>query len=316
MTIEIKITAEHGAEALSKMMALLGGMGGIHLRAPGPRDMEEIHSLRTPAAAPNDDEPELPFPIYASECEAGVAENKVLTPSRAAEIERAKTEAAAKEEPPAIRYHGQASGGKRRTKAEMAADEEATKLMEAAGVTVEQFNGALKKTLGDWDAVMADLRAVVEGKAEEPEPATQNISTGEERTDPEADMLTHDDVRQAMADYAAKVGMPEAQKNRVKLMGVNTISAISPDQEKLRQVIDAITAATDAAADAPKPEKLTHDDVRDALRAYADKFGNDAAHENGPDLLGAPKISAIPEDQAALRKAVDAIRAAIEAGAA
>ena len=154
--------------------------------------------------------------------------------------------------PVGIRYHGQPSEGrKRRTKEEITLDEEASDLLEDVGLSVAKLNAALDKAAGDWDAVMADLRAVVEGKDEEPAP---NISTGEERIDPEAD--------------------------------------------------------------GEEAEPLTHDDVREALGDYANKFGMPAATENGPKLMGASRISAIPDDQAALRKAVEAIRAAIEAGAA
>lgn len=150
-----------------------------------------------------------------------------------------------------IRYHGQAGEGrKRRTKEEIALDEEAAELLEKVGLDVSKLNAALDKAEGDWDAVMADLRAAAAPSEDEAKP---NISTGEARVDPE-----------------------------------------NPDDDD--------------------EEPLTHEDVRDALGRYAAKFGMPAAQENGPRLLGAAKISAIPDDQTALRKAVDALNAAIEKG--
>jgi hypothetical protein len=174
----------------------------------------------------------------------------------AAEEAEAAMKAPAQPEAPAepeveIRYHGQpGTGRKRRTKEEITLDEEAADLLEDVGLTVTKFNAALDKAGGDWDAVMADLRAAAEAKS----PATANISTGEERVDPteadEADEaedtgepLTHDDVRDALGDYAAKFGMPAAQKNGPKLMGADKISAIPDDQAALRKAVGAIRNA-------------------------------------------------------------------------
>lgn len=147
-------------------------------------------------------------------------------------------------EVPAIRLHGEPSEGRaRRTKAEITLDEEAKDLLEDAGLSVDKFNAAIKKSHGDWDAVMADLRAAAAAKTED-KPA---ISTGEERVDPAqeeaSEPLTHDDVRDALGDYAAKFGMPAAQKNGPKLMGADKISAIPDDQAALRKAVDAIRNA-------------------------------------------------------------------------
>lgn len=145
---------------------------------------------------------------------------------------------------PAIRLHGEPSEGRaRRTKAEITLDEEAKDLLEDAGLSVDKLNEAIKKSHGDWDAVMADLRAAAAAKTED-KPA---ISTGEERVDPaqedDGEPLTHDDVRDALGDYAAKFGMPAAQKNGPKLMGADKISAIPDEQAALRKAVDAIRNA-------------------------------------------------------------------------
>jgi hypothetical protein len=185
----------------------------------------------------------LPMPKADEQNEVLADEGPNYAAMKALHDEAAEQEAPAA--PDAIRFHGEPSEGrKRRTKEEITLDEEAADLLEDAGLTVAKFNEALKKAHGDWDAVMADLRAAAESK-----PA---ISTGEERVDPaqedepeqeEAEPLTHDDVRDALGDYAAKFGMPAAQKNGPKLMGADKISAIPDDQASLRKAVTAIRNA-------------------------------------------------------------------------
>lgn len=174
-------------------------------------------------------------------------------PEAAAPVAEAQPEAAVQEtvqeetvaDVLAVRLHGEPSEGRaRRTKAEITQDEEAKDLLEDAGLSVADFNDALRQAHGDWDAVMADLRAAAAAKTED-KPA---ISTGEERVDPAheedaGEPLTHDDVRDALGDYAAKFGMPAAQKNGPKLMGADKISAIPDDQAALRKAVDAIRNA-------------------------------------------------------------------------
>ncbi|MBI2240266.1 MAG: hypothetical protein HYU59_05615 [Magnetospirillum gryphiswaldense] len=64
-----------------------------------------------------------------------------------------------------------------------------------------------------------------------------------------------------------------------------------------------------AESDIEKKE-LTRDDVRAVLGKYVQKFGMDAAQEDGPKVIalmfgeGKSKVSDIPEDQDALAKAV------------
>lgn len=99
-----------------------------------------------------------------------------------------------------------------------------------------------------------------------------------------------------------------------------------PKAEKVEESVPNITASPEdrrepdaaeikdaAVVEEPIEEErtFTHDDVRDALGRYAAKFGMPEAQKNGPVLMGAAKISAIPDDQAALRKAVEGIEAAI-----
>jgi hypothetical protein len=222
MTIEVTIPEDEirsgeAAGYLTRAMAAIGFSRGV--------------SLPMPAAAQPDEQ---------NEVLADAGPNYAAMKAAADEAE------APAEAPAAIRYHGQPSEGrKRRTKEEITLDEEAADLLEDVGLTIAKFNAALDKAGGDWNAVMADLRAAAEPKA-----AKANISTGEERADPEqepddedAEPLTHDDVRSALGDYAARFGMPAAQKNGPKLMGADKISAIPDDQAALRKAVDAIRGA-------------------------------------------------------------------------
>ena len=214
MTLRVEVTipeddikAGAAAQYLERSMAAIGFSRGVSLPMP---------------------KAEAPAPAEAPQPAPEVAEEPDDTPTN---------------EAPEIRYHGQPSEGrKRRTKEEITLDEEAAELLEDVGLSVAKLNAALDKAAGDWDAVMADLRKAAADKTED----KPNISTGEERVDPaeegDAEPLTHDDVRNALGDYAAKFGMPAAQKNGPKLMGADKISAIPDDQAALRAAVDAIRA--------------------------------------------------------------------------
>lgn len=58
----------------------------------------------------------------------------------------------------------------------------------------------------------------------------------------------------------------------------------------------------------------TRQDVKDALAAYADKFGMAQAASEGVKLMGAPRISALPEDPAMFAAAVKALTEAVARG--
>lgn len=73
---------------------------------------------------------------------------------------------------------------------------------------------------------------------------------------------------------------------------------------------DAADEAEESAAEAAAT--VSYDDVRGALGAYVKKFGMPAAQEDGPKIIGYPKISDIPDDQEKLAKALDAVSMALE----
>jgi hypothetical protein len=91
------------------------------------------------------------------------------------------------------------------------------------------------------------------------EAAPQNISTGEERTDPEAEKqdakdeaadtkaaapepvkLNHDSVRAMLGGYVQAYGMAAAQEDGVKLIGTAKISELKDDQAILAKAVIAI----------------------------------------------------------------------------
>ncbi len=61
----------------------------------------------------------------------------------------------------------------------------------------------------------------------------------------------------------------------------------------------------------PAPKVYTRDDVKDAMQVYVAKHGMDKLAANAATLLGAPKLSAIPEDAAAFEAAVKRLEAAV-----
>lgn len=92
---------------------------------------------------------------------------------------------------------------------------------------------------------------------------------------------------------------------------------ISTGEERIDPTTEA-DAAQDAAdeaaeAEATKPAELTHDDVRAALQKYLTAYGTPAAMEDGPKVLSmmfgaeVTKVSAVPNNQAALAKAIAGI---------
>lgn len=70
----------------------------------------------------------------------------------------------------------------------------------------------------------------------------------------------------------------------------------------------------DETADKESTDKFTHEDVRDALGVYVKTYGMPAAQEDGAKVLvmlfgeGKLKVSDIPDEQDALKKAVDGIK--------
>ena len=127
----------------------------------------------------------------------------------------------------------------------------------------------------------------------------------------------------------------DAEAQRAEPVGVETITGPNPAEEKPKRTrktkaaeerqistqpemrVDPADEAQDevdeAEESAATAADLTHDDVRQALGAYAKAYGMPSAMEDGPKLINAAKVSDIPDTQDALSAAVKAISEAISA---
>jgi len=88
------------------------------------------------------------------------------------------------------------------------------------------------------------------------------------------------------------------------------IRATPEDRQPVEEIVEA-----EVVAETPAEAKVyTRDDVKAALGAYAEKFGMAQAASEGVKLMGAPRISALPEDPAAFAAAVKALNEAVARG--
>lgn len=103
----------------------------------------------------------------------------------------------------------------------------------------------------------------------------------------------------------AAAGKPARGKRRTRA-DVGAVQASPSGTAETEAQDDADEQAESAA----RKTERTHDDVRAVLGRYVQKFGMDAAQEDGPKVItmlfgeGRSKVSDIPEDQDSLAKAV------------
>jgi hypothetical protein len=119
-----------------------------------------------------------------------------------------------------------------------------------------------------------------------------------------------------------KVAEPEAPKRGrgrpPKAEPVEPVQYISTGEERVDPATEAEVAqdaadeAADTAAEKVEPAKLTHDDVKKMLSGYVQAYGMAAVQVDGAGMIGADKVSSIPDDQKALAEAVIGIAKAIE----
>lgn len=148
------------------------------------------------------------------------------------------------EEPEAdeVRFYGKSDGGRaRRTKEQMAEDAEIDELAEKLKIDVSK--AVVSRPAAE---VLAQLREKAEAA---PEAAKASISTGDERVDPEqtedeAPTATREDVRDAMAAYVEKRGMPAIQTNGPKLLGYKKLSEMPEDPEIFAAAVARLQEAT------------------------------------------------------------------------
>lgn len=84
----------------------------------------------------------------------------------------------------------------------------------------------------------------------------------------------------------------------------------SPEDRKPVEEIEE-AEVVDVFEEAAPAKVYTRDDVKAAMQTYVAKHGMDALAANAADMLGAPKLSAIPEDAAAFEAAVKRLEAAV-----
>ena len=120
------------------------------------------------------------------------------------------------------------------------------------------------------------------------------------------------------APEAAPTPAPEpAKKTRSKAAAKEPEPAIRATPEDRQPVgvetVEEAELVTDVFDDA-HAVTLTREDVKLALAAYAEKFGMAKAQAEGPKLMGAPRLSALPDEQEAFAKAIKALRKAVANG--
>ncbi len=217
MTVEIKIIGEDAGHALRELSGLSAGL------------LKASTALSAPysgAAQPSD-----PYKVVAETIvrdESGQSSGFATSAStKGTENEMPDTD----NEPGRLR--GKASGGRaRRTKDEIAEDEQLEKLAVAAGVPIEQVDNALNNGIGR-ETVVAELEAVIEAGRQakgnmgsdpenrvgpEDEPEVQEQDNADEQAEVEATRepekpLTVDDVRAAMGLYVGKFEIAATQED-------------------------------------------------------------------------------------------------------
>lgn len=221
-----------------------------------------------------------------------------------------------------VRKRGEPSPGKaRRTKAEIAEDEAA----DAA------------KIRPVIDGVEAKVNAAISTGAERIGPEDSEADAEQDAADEKAESdakrtagSTLDDLRQALGEYSRKFGMVEAAKlvEPGQLIG-KPIVEVSADELPgiIASVLSKVSGITsdkpvEAAAEVVEAT-LTRDDVKKHMMAYMAKYGETATMADGPKIFGfalgdVPPgtksgngtvvsewvLSAIPDDQESLKKAV------------
>ena len=219
MSIELKITGET-AEDFQRNLVMFG-QAFLHVNEKGATAVSPVEVMQ-----PAPEEPDAePAPEQPEE----------------------------KAEAPAARMYGQSGKGSgRRTKAEIAEDEEIDRLIKELG--------------GHWTAPSANtpaaelldqLRKVKDEQDAEPEQKPQISESPEDRKDPEevpdaapqepdetpAAEATRDDLKAAMSRYVEKFGMAAAKEKLPGVMGYQRQSEVPDDPAEFAAVIAKIDEA-------------------------------------------------------------------------
>jgi hypothetical protein len=107
------------------------------------------------------------------------------------------------------------------------------------------------------------------------------------------------------APKAVTAAQKKAAEKAAKEAAAAAQQAISTGEERTDPAADKQDAADETAETAAtKTVDLTHDDVKKLLGGYVMAYGMEAAQADGTGFIGAPKISEIPNTQAALAAAI------------
>lgn len=174
----------------------------------------------------------------------------------------------------------------------------------SSGVSRQTGSGEQQNTEGTSTSVVSDLS----GPAPDTTPQRERGKPSGTRARRTKEEIAEDEAADA-ADAAAKSAGEETGAE----VADRQIST-SPEDRADAEQDAADEAAETAAAKAETGNKLTHDDVRNALGAYVKAYGMPAAQEDGPAVItlmfgeGKAKVSDIPDTQEALAKAVAGIK--------
>ncbi len=120
---------------------------------------------------------------------------------------------------------------------------------------------------------------------------------------------------QAASPQPAEAEKPKrtrkAKEDPAPTVELETAAQITTSPED-RKPVEEIEEAeiVDVFEEASAARVFTRDDVKAAMQVYVARHGMDKLVANAADLLGAPKLSAIPDDAAAFEAAVKRLEAA------
>jgi len=158
--------------------------------------------------------------------------------------------------------------------------------------------------------LQGEMDVLLRGYSRHSGPATGEATSGSTASGSTASTTTEPRLTAAQKKAAEKAAAEAGRKAAAEFAA--TAQGISTGEERIDPAADAQDAKDEAAEKPPEPVKLTHDSVRGVLGGYVQAFGMAAAQEDGSKLIAIAKISEIPDNQAALAKAVIAIANGIE----
>ena len=162
------------------------------------------------------------------------------------------------------------------------------------------YNEARAKDVAEWDAkYAAGGNAFGDGAARAQSTSSEDYIAQAQAANPQpAEAEKPKRTRKAKEDPAPTVTLEAAQ-----------ITTNPEDRKPVEEIEEA--EVVDVFEEAAPTKVYTRDDVKAAMQTYVAKHGMDALAKNAETLLGAPKLSSIPEDPTAFEAAVKRLEAAL-----